>query len=136
MKLTRTVHLNPVLITIIPLVTVVFLLLAFFSLNTNYVLQPGISVNLPTSSFSLRPERPQIVSITADPTPTVYFQDSKLSLEEFTQRLATDKTKARTLVIRADKTTPYEVLMRAMNEGLRHGYSVVLATADQPASLK
>lgn len=133
MKLTRTVHLNPVLITVIPLVTVVFLLLAFFSLNSHFALQSGIAVNLPASSFSLRPERPQIVNITADPVPAVYFQDTKCTLEEFSQRLAASKEKNRTLVIRADKGTPYDAVMRAMNDGLAHGYAVVLATAEPPS---
>lgn len=133
MKLTRTVHLNPVLITFVPLVTVVFLLLAFFSLNSSFAPQPGISVNLPTSSFALRPERPEIVSITADPVPTVYFESTKCSMEEFSLRLASTKDKRRTLVIKADKNTPYEAVMRAINEALLCGYPVVLATV-QPSN--
>lgn len=137
MKLTRTVHFNPVLVGIIPLVNVVFLLLAFFSLNSTFVLQPGVSVNLPISSFSLRPAHPQIVSITADPTPAIYFEDAKLTFEEFAERLAkTSDNNERTLVIRADKGIPYETVVRVMNEGLLRGYPVVLATADKPTAFK
>lgn len=132
MKLTRTVHLNPLLISIVPLVNVVFLLLAFFLLNSTLALQPGISVNLPQCSFSQRPERPQIATVTADPIPTIYFQDAKLTPEEFRQRLTRSKDKQSTIVIRADKGTPYDVVIRATDDCLAQGFSVILATADQP----
>lgn len=130
MKLSRTVHLNPVLISLIPLVNVVFLLLAFFLLNSSYALQPGITVRLPEGSFAQRPERPQIATVIADPIPTIYFEDTKLTPEEFKQRLSKTKDRQGTIVIRADKSAPYELVVRATEDSLAAGFSVVLATTD------
>ena len=47
MKLVRSVHLNPFLIFLIPLVDVCFLLLLLFLVSSTFLLHPGISVNLP-----------------------------------------------------------------------------------------
>ena len=55
MKLVRSVHLNPFLIFLIPLVDVCFLLLLLFLVSSTFLLHPGISVNLPFSKFTLAP---------------------------------------------------------------------------------
>jgi biopolymer transport protein ExbD len=133
MKLSRTVNHNPALFNLIPLVNVVFLVLLFFALSNTFVLQPGISVTLPYSSFTLAPQRnPQIVSITAAPVPAIFFHDQKVSLEELGRNLGDSRIKNRTLIVKADRSTPYELIMQIANEGLQNGFSVVFATNEQP----
>ena len=130
MKLSRTVNYNPALFNLIPLVNVLFLLLIFFALSTTFVLQPGISVTLPYSSFALSPQRnPQIVSITAGPA--IFFHDERLSIEELRKNLSDSGIKNRTLIIKADRDTPYDLIMKIMNDALQLGFSVVLATNEQ-----
>ncbi len=132
MKLARTVHFNPALVTLVPFVTVLFLVLLIFALSTRYVLQPGIAATLPYSPFILGPQHnPQILSITAIPVPTIYFHDRKFTLPELETAFSTQKARERTLVIKADRGTPYELVVNVMNLGLQHGYSVVLATSEQ-----
>ena len=132
MKLARTVQFNPALVAVVPLVTEVFLVLMFFALSTRYVLQPGIAATLPYSPFILGPQRsPQILSITAIPVPTIYFRDQKFSVAELEHSLAKQQGKDRTLVIKADKGTPYDLVVTVMNLGLQQGYSVVLATSEK-----
>jgi len=124
MKLSRTVNYNPALFNLIPLVNVLFLLLIFFALSTTFVLQPGISVTLPYSSFALSPQRnPQVVSITAGPA--IFFHDERLSIEELRKSLADSG------IIKADRDTPYDLIMKIMNDALQLGFSVVLATNEQ-----
>ena len=131
MKLSRTVSHNPALFNLIPMVNVIFLLLIFFALSTTFVLQPGIAVTLPYSSYSLSPQRnPQIVSITAAPVPAIYFHDQKVTLEELARSLADSRIKNKTLIIKADRTTPWELIVQITNEGLQKGFSVVYATND------
>ena len=131
MKLTRTESYNPALFNLIPLVNVIFLLLIFFALSTTFVLQPGIAVTLPYSSYSLAPQRnPQIVSITSAPVPAIYFHDQKVTLEELARSLADSRIKNKTLIIKADRTTPWELIVQITNEGLQKGFSVVYATND------
>lgn len=133
MKLQRTVRYNPELFNIIPLINVLFLSLAFVTLNSTFILQPGISIALPASSFTLTPQRsPQIVSITAGALPTIYFRDKKVALEELDRVLAHSGVKDRALIIRADRAVPYEIVSNVMNLGLRRGYSVAVAATSQP----
>lgn len=133
MKLTRTAHFNPALFGVIPLVNVLFLLLIFFAMSRTFVVQPGISVALPFSTFSLAPQhQPQIVSIAAEPVPAIYFRDRKMSFEQFAKSLAEGRVKDATLIIRADRATPYDLIVKVMNEGLGAGYNVVLATTAEP----
>jgi biopolymer transport protein ExbD len=132
MKLTRSVNYNPALFGLIPFVNVIFLLLIFFALSSTFVLQPGISVSLPFSSFTLGPQRnPQIVSMTAGPSPAIYFHDQKVTLDELSKSLTQSRAKEGTLVIRADRGTPYELVVQVMNQGLAAGYAVVLATTEE-----
>jgi len=129
MKLTRTASHNPALFNLVPLVNVVFLLLIFFALSTTFVLQPGISVSLPFSSYSLAPQRnPQIVSITSVPSPAIYFQDQKVTIEELKKSLADSRIKNKTLIIKADRATPWDLIVQITDEGIHQGYYVVYAT--------
>ena len=55
MKLTRSLKFPVWLFSLIPLVNVVFLVVVFFALSSRFVLQPGLAVTLPPSSFTLAP---------------------------------------------------------------------------------
>ncbi|MDD5350406.1 MAG: biopolymer transporter ExbD [Chthoniobacteraceae bacterium] len=134
MKLHRTVKHNPELFNLTPLINVLFLTVAFLTLARTFVLQPGISIALPASSFVLSPQRhPQIVSITSGALPALYFEDKKVELKELETALARAGVKDRALLIRADRTAPYELVSNVMNLGLRLGYSVgIAAAAPQP----
>lgn len=129
MKLTRNLQLNLALLPLIPLVNVLFLVLIFFAMGSRFVLQPGLAVSLPLSSFALAPQQnPQIVSITSAPVPAIYHRDQKVTLQELGARLRNLPAKDRSLVVKADRATPYEMIVQVMNEGLQQGFSVVLAT--------
>ncbi|HEX8297096.1 MAG TPA: biopolymer transporter ExbD [Chthoniobacteraceae bacterium] len=134
MKLVRTFHVHPALFNVVPLINVIFLVLIFFALSSRFVLQPGMAISLPVSTFTLGPQRDaRIVSITAAPVPAIYFQDEQVSLEELRRQLAADVRKDRTLIIRADQRTPYNLVVQITGEGLKLGFSVVLATdSEQP----
>ena len=130
MKLTRSVHLNPFLIFLIPLVDICFLLLLLFLVSSTFLLHPGISVNLPFSRFTLGPQRdPIIVSITAGPYPLIYYRDQQINLEDLGRRLKEDRSKDRSIIIQADRQTPQGSVVEVMNLCLESGYSVVLATS-------
>ena len=129
MKLTRTLKFSPALFSIIPLINVIFLVVLFFTLSSRFVLQPGLAVTLPASSFTLGPRvDAQIVSVTAGPVPVIYHRDQRVSLEELGQRLADTKARERSLIIKADKNTPYDLVVRITDEALKLGFSVILAT--------
>ena len=63
MRLTRTTNLSFGWLYVFPLLDVVFLLIFFFLLSSNFVLQPGIAVSVPFSRFTLGPQlNQQIIS--------------------------------------------------------------------------
>ena len=129
MKLVRTLKVHPALFNVVPLINVIFLVVVFFALSSRFVLQPGMSITLPVSAFTLGPQRDaKIVSVTAAPVPAIYFQDQKVTLDELRLQLTKHREKERSLIIKADRATPYALVVEIMNEGLKLGFSVVLAT--------
>jgi len=134
MKLTRTKEYNFAWLVLFPLVDVAFLLMFFLLLSSNFVLQPGISLSLPFSRFSLGPQvNRQIISITGGAVPALYFRDQKITLEQLGPLLDAAKRENRSIIIKADRTTPYETVVTVTNAALEHGInSVALATTSTP----
>jgi len=130
MKLTRTTNYRFGWLGIVPMIDVVFLLLFFFLLSSTFVLQPGISVSLPFSRFTLGPQiNQQIISITGGAAPVIYFRDQKVSLDQLGPLLDTVRSEGRPIIIKADRFTPYELVVAVTNAALEHGISsVALAT--------
>ena len=134
MKLTRTKDYNFGWLVLFPLVDIAFLLMFFLLLSSNFVLQPGVSLSLPFSRFSLGPQvNQQIISITGGAVPAIYFRDQKITLEQLGPLLDAAKRENRSIIIKADRSTPYETVMAVTNAALEHGISsVALATTSTP----
>lgn len=129
MKLTRTLKVHPALFNVVPLINVTFLVVVFFALSSRFVLQPGMAISLPVSAFTLGPQRDAtIVSVTAAPVPSIFFRDHRVTMEELRTQLGASRGRERSLILKADRGTPYDLVMEIMNEGLKLGFSVVLAT--------
>jgi biopolymer transport protein ExbD len=133
MKLSRTKEYYFGWLVVLPLVDIVFLLIFFFLLSSNFVLQPGISVSLPFSRFTLEPQlNQQIISITGGAAPTIYFRDQKITLEQLGPLLDAAKREGRSIIIKADRLTPYEMVIAVTNAALEHGISSVALAATPP----
>jgi biopolymer transport protein ExbD len=149
MALVLTRRLQPLrgVLDLVPVVTVVLLLLLFFILSSSFVLQPGIKVDPPRSSFSGgAPSSRLIVAVTLPPAqadasgmalkrePTLYFDDQIVTLDGL--RAALDHLPAsRTapaLVIKADKDVPLESIMEVEDIAFAHHLAVMIGT--QPNS--
>jgi biopolymer transport protein ExbD len=130
MKLSRTKEYNFGWLVLFPLLDVVFLLLFFLLLSSNFILQPGISVSMPFSRFTLGPQiNQQIISITGGAAPAIYFRDQKITLDQLGPLLDAAKREGRSIIIKADRFTPYEMVVEVANAALEHGItSVALAT--------
>jgi biopolymer transport protein ExbD len=130
MKLTRTKEYHFGWLVLFPIIDVVFLLIFFILLSSNFILQPGISVSLPFSKFQLAPQvNQQIISITGGTVSTIYFRDQKITLDQLGPLLDAAKREGRTIIIKADRLTPYETVVAVTNAALDHGItSVALAT--------
>ncbi|HEY1770924.1 MAG TPA: biopolymer transporter ExbD [Chthoniobacterales bacterium] len=133
MKLTRTSSIHFGWLFVFPLLDVIFLLIFFFLLSSNFVLQPGISVTVPFSRFTLAPEpNQQIISITGGPNPAIYLRDQKVSLDQLGPGLDAAKREGRSVIIKADRLASYDLVMAVTNAALERGItSVALATTPQ-----
>jgi biopolymer transport protein ExbD len=134
MKLTRTKEYNFGWLVVFPLIDTVFLLIFFLLLSSNFMIQPGISLSLPLSRFTLGPQlNQQIISVTGGAPPAIYFRDQKITLEQLGPLLDAAKRENRSIIIKADRFTPYETVVAVTNAALEHGISsVALATTPPP----
>jgi biopolymer transport protein ExbD len=133
MKLTRTKQYNFGWLVLFPLVDVAFLLMFFLLLSSNFMLQPGISLSLPFSRFTLGPQvNQQIISITGGAVPAIYFRNQKTTLEQLGPLLDAAKKENRSIIIKADRSTPYELVIAVTNAALEHGISSVALATTQP----
>jgi biopolymer transport protein ExbD len=127
-KVQRAFHFNPAFCGIIPLVNVLFLVIVFYSMGSRFILQPGVQIALPATSFALGPQRnAQIVSLTAAPSPAIYYRDQKVSLAKLLEHLDANKAAERSLIIKADRHAPVGLRDELANEALKRGYAVLLA---------
>jgi biopolymer transport protein ExbD len=126
MKLSRTKEYNFGWLVLFPLIDVVFLLIFFTLLSSNFILQPGIAISAPATPFLLGAQRnQQIISITGGAVPAIYFRDQKVSLEALGSLLDDAKRENRSIIIKADRQTPYELVVTVTNVALEHGISSV-----------
>ena len=133
MKLVRTPEPHPALIFVAPALDVVLILVFFLLLSTSFLLQPGVSVSVPDSPFLLAPQRnPQVVSVTAAPTSAVYFENQQVSFELLRSKLESQPGRNRTLIIKADRLAPFDLIAHVMAVSLELGYPTVLATSEHP----
>src|SRR6266568_1496940 len=108
MKLSRTKEYNFGWLVFVGLVDVAFLLVLFLLLSSNFILQPGIAVSLPFSRFSLGPQINQ-----------------QITLGQLGPLLDAAKREGRSIIIKADRLTPYETVVEVSNAALEHGISSV-----------
>jgi biopolymer transport protein ExbD len=133
MKLSRTKDYNFGWLIVLSMVDIVFLLMFFLLLSSNFILQPGISVSLPFSRFTLGPQtNQQIISITGGAAPAIYFRDQRTSLEQLGPLLDEAKREGRSIIIKADRLTPYELVVAVTNAALDHGITSVALAATLP----
>jgi biopolymer transport protein ExbD len=131
------------LVDLVPIVTVVLLLLLFFLLSSSFVLQPGVKVEPPHSSFGVgTPLSRLIVAVTLPPAqvdangaalrrdPTLYFDDQIVTMDGLRQaldQLPTERA-APSLVIKADKDVPLEVIMSIVDIASAHHLTAIIGT--------
>jgi biopolymer transport protein ExbD len=133
MKLSRTKEYNFGWIVFLGVVDVTFLLIFFLLLSSNFILQPGISISMPFSRFTLGPQtNQQIVSITGGAVPTIYFREQKVTIEQLGPLLDAAKREGRSIIIKADRLTPYETVAEVANAALEHGVTSVALAATPP----
>ena len=130
MKLSRTKEYNFGWLVFLAVADVTFLLVFFLLLSSNFILQQGISVSMPFSRFTLGPQtKQQIISITGGTVPAIYYRDQKVTIAQLGPLLDAAKREGLSIIIRADRSTPYEIVAQVTNAVLEHGITSVALAA-------
>lgn len=132
MRLQRTLNPGLGLLLLLPVADVAAALLLFALVGGGFLLQPGIAVKVPDSPFLLAPQRdPIVVSITAEPLPAIYFDNRHVDTATLDASLAALRGGTRTVIIKADRRAPVDLLVQVSNIAVKRGFPVVLATAEK-----
>lgn len=86
---------------IAPLIDVVFLLLIFFMLTSNFVLQPGISVSLPKAITSEVISSENVV-VTLTGQDLIFLNEKPITINDLVARLKEAARDGKTVLLRAD----------------------------------
>lgn len=117
----------------IPALTVGAILVFFVLLGGTFLLQPGISVQVPSSPFLLAPQRnPKIVAVTAAPLPAIFFDNLQVTADGLERMLRQLRGESRTIIIKADRLAPVDLVVQVFNLAAGQGFNVVLATSETP----
>lgn len=128
MKLHRTFHFSPALFGFLPLLNVLFLVLVFWVTGSKFILQPGVQVTLPATSFALGPQRnSEIVTVTASPNAAIYYKEKEVTEQELALQFSRNKSVDRTVIIKGDFYAPSGVIHRITDAAQRHGFLVIWA---------
>lgn len=126
---------------IIPLIDVMFFLLAsFMMVSLTMTRQQTIKVNLPVASSAKSDFTPDMINLAVNATGDVFFDKSAVSLPELDRKLGErfGKDPATPVYISADVNTRYSDLVKVLDAAKRVGFTKVAfnvkpANAAKPA---
>jgi biopolymer transport protein ExbD len=100
-----------------PLIDIVFMLLIYFLLTTNFISESGIDVNLPESSSAAARES-QEITVYLDRDDKIYLGEEPVALNNLQQRLE-DRLRAESgsslVMVKADRSVDLESAVNVMD---------------------
>ena len=115
-------------IEIIPLIDIMFFLLASFMLvSLTMINMKGIDVNLPTATSAQPNSKPDFTMVSVDALMDIYFEKEKVARENVLSRFQAlyDKNHDVRVFIRADKDTTYETVVYVLDKARAAGIQKV-----------
>ena len=115
-------------IEIIPLIDIMFFLLASFMLvSLTMINMKGIDVNLPTATSAQPNSKPDFTIVSIDALMDIYFEKEKVARENVLSRFQAlyDKNHDVRIFIRADKDTTYETVVYVLDKARTAGIQKV-----------
>ena len=115
-------------IEIIPLIDIMFFLLASFMLvSLTMINMKGIDVNLPTATSAQPNSKPDFTIVSIDALMDIYFEKEKVERENVLSRFQAlyDKNHDVRIFIRADKDTTYETVVYVLDKARTAGIQKV-----------
>lgn len=114
-------------VNLTPLIDVVFLLLIFFMVSTTFTQESEISIDLPEAKGKLESTERTVVEISIDAQGRYFINrqqvlNSQLETVKRAISKAAAGAKEPQLIISADRNTPHQAVIRAMDAARQLGY--------------
>lgn len=101
---------------IAPLIDIVFLLLIFFMLTANFIMQPGIKITLPAAKSSLPQEEDKIIiSITKENRIFLNEEEKTLDALESALQKKLEESEEKTVILKADEKINLGLAVKVMD---------------------
>jgi biopolymer transport protein ExbD len=114
---------------ITPLLNAILLLLVYFLFSSGFVVQSGITVEMPRSSSRLTGfDRAHIITIAAGEDAAVYLDGRHVTWEELRVQLEKLRSGERRILLHADRFAPTGRFTEVSNLAMEMGYEVALST--------
>ncbi len=122
----RTKRDNDLDLNITPLIDVVFLLLIFFMVSTTFQRESEISIELPEASGKVAKNEKKVIEISIDNQGNYFInqrkvKDSNIKTLKKAISMVRGEAKDPKLIISADKMTPHQSVVRAMDAARQLG---------------
>lgn len=115
---------------IAPLIDIVFLLLIFFMLTANFIMQPGIKITLPTAK-SAKPQEEQNTIIFISEGNNIFLNEQEINIDELKSALQSrlEESSKKTVILKGDEKINLGLAVRVMDIAKEAGSkNVVIAT--------
>ena len=135
----RHVHGDEPELNLTPLIDVVFILLIFFMVSTTFQRESEIKIELPEASSDPVEEKKDVLEIVIDADGHYFIDEQQVvnteleTLKKAIEKFRGDQTEI-PVVIRADRATPYEAVVRAMDATSQLGLVQMSLATSQPES--
>ena len=126
-------------VNLTPLIDVVFILLIFFMVSTTFQRESEIKIELPEASSEPVEEKKDVLEIVIDADGHYFIDEQQVvnteleTLKKAIEKFRGDQTDI-PVVIRADRATPYEAVVRAMDATSQLGLVHMSLATSQPES--
>ena len=122
---------------IAPLIDIVFLLLIFFMLTSNFINQPGIKITLPAAQ-SAEPQDTQHLIILITEDNRLFLNENEVDIKNLNDELKIklSETAKKTVVIKADKKINLELAVKVMDISKSAGAENVVIGTDDKIKIK
>jgi biopolymer transport protein ExbD len=139
MKLRQTRSEDEPAVNLTPLIDVVFILLIFFMVSTTFQRESEIKIELPEASSEPVEEKEESLEIVIDSQGHYFIDEQQVvnteleTLKKAIRKFLGEQSDV-PVVIRADRNTPYESVVRAMDATSQLGLVHMSLATSQPES--
>ena len=121
-------------LSLVPMIDIVFQLVVFFMVSTTFVVTPGISLVLPTSTTAEPVLMTKLVVTVLDAS-QIYLNRERHDLRSLDKRLTemteSERAEIRSVVLEADREVPYELTVAVLDVLRRNEFRAInLRTRD------